>query len=769
MHGMKPALLRLALTLLSFILGCHATAVRDAARSASLPAGVGVSARTGRVASLDDGGGAPAGYFASTTGSATGAGTIGDPWTLTVALAGGFPAATVQPGDTVWIRGGTYTGLFRTQLSGSAGHEIVFRAYPGERVTIDGNNGVNGNGAATFRLDSPFGTDGRYLILRDVEIMNSRVARIAKPDLSDRRNDGVFLLAPHSKVINCVLHDNGEGLFLSSVAPGWEAYGNLIYYNGDYAPFGEQEAAASIDLVPSSGSVSASGAASTGQGGASPLTFSHNNTGDYTIVAARQNSNPYSKISVTFDGTAMTLLNGKDGYSSPVAIFGLAGHAGTHNVVVTGSPYLAACAQSFSNVGSVVAGGTWSNDQWHVPPFGATTTISGGSPETHLVVDGISIYGSYSAASDYAPSGDNSGHMLGGAVRKGNPKVRMSWAAGAASVNMAWNWTPDLYGHGHGMYIQSGGSDTVVAVAGNNTVNWTGSPPVRGPWRSYNAGAQIRILGAGPAGADLVTTIASYTNNGSIKVTVAPSTSVASAEASWGHPAVIKDNIIYDEVVNSIQVYGSSGAAANNMNVTGNLHVYSLAVLGGLTGFRMTDSVYDSNYTWSSGVNVGYHMNHLRNFAVTNNYLDNRTNVVVAPSTWDNLSMTGNTFVGATTGFTSTDFPTNTYSPAKPVVNKVVVRPNTYEANRANIYVYNWENLPTVDVDLSSAVAVGTPINIMNAQDYYNAPVYSGVYAGGTVALPMTGLTVAPPWDRLHAGRVDGAGIRRVHRQGAGA
>ncbi len=73
----------------------------------------------------------------------------------------------------------------------------------------------------------------------------------------------------------------------------------------------------------------------------------------------------------------------------------------------------------------------------------------------------------------------------------------------------------------------------------------------------------------------------------------------------------------------------------------------------------------------------------------------------------------------------------------------MVVRPNAYEANRANIYVYNWENLTSVDVDLSSAVAVGTAINIMNAQDYYAEPVYSGTYAGGTVSLPMDGLTAA--------------------------
>ena len=49
-----------------------------------------------------------------------------------------------------------------------------------------------------------------------------------------------------------------------------------------------------------------------------------------------------------------------------------------------------------------------------------------------------------------------------------------------------------------------------------------------------------------------------------------------------------------------------------------------------------------------------------------------------------------------------------------------------------------------MDVDISSAVAVGTAINVMNSRDYFAAPVWSGTYTGGTINLPMTGLTVAP-------------------------
>ena len=55
-------------------------------------------------------------------------------------------------------------------------------------------------------------------------------------------------------------------------------------------------------------------------------------------------------------------------------------------------------------------------------------------------------------------------------------------------------------------------------------------------------------------------------------------------------------------------------------------------------------------------------------------------------------------------------------------------------------------------MDLSSAVANGTPIFVMNAQDYYNTPVWSGTYNGGSISLPMTNLTVQAGVGNGHTG-----------------
>src|SRR2546430_15149648 len=70
-------------------------------------------------------------------GTPRGDGTRDRPWDLATALSGG--RGRVQPGDTIWLRGGTYTGNFDGTLTGTSTAPIVVRQYPGERATIDGN------------------------------------------------------------------------------------------------------------------------------------------------------------------------------------------------------------------------------------------------------------------------------------------------------------------------------------------------------------------------------------------------------------------------------------------------------------------------------------------------------------------------------------------------------------------------------------------------------------------------------------------------------
>src|SRR5262249_8631349 len=76
---------------------------------------------------------------------------------------------------------------------------------------------------------------------------------------------------------------------------------------------------------------------------------------------------------------------------------------------------------------------------------------------------------------------------------------------------------------------------------------------------------------------------------------------------------------------------------------------------------------------------------------------------------------------------------------------KVFVRPNQYEPKRANVAIFNWDQLPSVPVDLSDVLAPGDAYEVRDAENFFGPPVASGTYGGGTVAFPMSLSAVAKP------------------------
>jgi len=74
------------------------------------------------------------------------------------------------------------------------------------------------------------------------------------------------------------------------------------------------------------------------------------------------------------------------------------------------------------------------------------------------------------------------------------------------------------------------------------------------------------------------------------------------------------------------------------------------------------------------------------------------------------------------------------------------VIPNQYESGRGNIAIYNWDLKSTVAVDLSPILSTGATFEIRDAENFFGPPVLSGTYSGGTITLPMTGLTVTQPF-----------------------
>ena len=643
-------------------------------------------------------------------------------------------------------------------MSGTSGNPITFQNYPGERATIDGNydNSEVGNAIDTMILSS----SGQYVYLRGVEVMNSQTNRLCQQGGAppDCRGEGVQMAAPFSKVINCIIHDCGEGIGLWGPASGGEAYGNIIYYNGFIQPTAEPDCGDTIDLAPAGGSaVTTTGSPATGSTVDTSLTFSFNHTGDCVVVgvfvAIVTGTTDYTDVTATYNGVSMNLINGYHNSigSQDAATFvlsnGQGAATGTHNVVISypASARLRGIAQSFVNVDQASPasekGGwvtTWlvPGQMLTLPPY--LNTVA--SATNHLLVDTATFWNTTidGTPSTYAETGDPA--TIIGSAGDGNGLVYMSSSPGAASVDMGWTWTTLTTGGGHGIYTQAA---KLVEDAVSTDTSYT-LTSASNPWLATDVGSTLVVEGAGVAGGLLNTTISGFNSAGSITMADAASTTASSERAKWAPGSTIKHNIFYDQLGYGIQAYGTSDAAFLGSDITENVFAYGGVILGGLSSFWLTDSTFDGNCQWQSSVNIGYHTTNLTNFAVTDNVLHENTTIVDAGDR-GNVSITGNSIVG-TTGVVAGDFPTNTWyaDPPLPDTNVVVVCDNAYEANRANIYVYNWDNSTSVNVDLDGVVANGTPIFVLNAQDYYNTPVVTTTYQTGTpVSIPMTGLTAA--------------------------
>lgn len=173
-------------------------------------------------------------FFVAPAGSASGDGSMARPWDLQTAL---NQPAPVQPGDTLWLRGGVYCisnawTIYSSRLAGAAKLPIIVRQYPGERATVNGAlrqwaggwtwfwgfEIVNLSTNRTTPETGPFPTN--FQVKLNGQLVDMCVA-------------GFDLRAPNCKLINLVIHDCiGSGPCVNTQATNAELYGCLCYYNG---------------------------------------------------------------------------------------------------------------------------------------------------------------------------------------------------------------------------------------------------------------------------------------------------------------------------------------------------------------------------------------------------------------------------------------------------------------------------------------------------------------------------------------------------------
>lgn len=180
----------------------------------------------------------PNDWYVAPDGLESNPGTIEAPWDIESALVN---TTDVQPGDTIWLRGGTYyhpdrssrTRGYSFNLQGTEEAPVTVRAYPGERATIDGGLQTSGT--------------PRHVRIQDLEIIvsenftHSRTSSQSGSFATDlnRPAGGVQLTTGDDiKLINNIVHANtASGIgFWAPLSGESELYGNLIYDNGWIGP-----------------------------------------------------------------------------------------------------------------------------------------------------------------------------------------------------------------------------------------------------------------------------------------------------------------------------------------------------------------------------------------------------------------------------------------------------------------------------------------------------------------------------------------------------
>jgi hypothetical protein len=171
-------------------------------------------------------------WYVSSTGSPAGNGSISSPWDIVT----GFASRSVQPGDTIWVRGGSYSGgsgnVFYVRLVGTASQPITIRNYPGERAIIE-------NWLQIGCCDqNPQPSDGAYVWVWGLEFWDSipNGDRTGSTTGADITNPSVDTWAVGTKLINNIIHDTSGGPGVWKEAQEAEVYGNLMYYNGWIGP-----------------------------------------------------------------------------------------------------------------------------------------------------------------------------------------------------------------------------------------------------------------------------------------------------------------------------------------------------------------------------------------------------------------------------------------------------------------------------------------------------------------------------------------------------
>jgi hypothetical protein len=215
----------------------------------------------------------------------------------------------------------------------------------------------------------------------------------------------------------------------------------------------------------------------------------------------------------------------------------------------------------------------------------------------------------------------------------------------------------------------------------------------------------------------------------------------------------IEDNIIFFGFGTGIHAY-TEGGSIQGFQISDNVWFHTGAsdprasqrkdncLVGGLQPVARFTMTRNLGWSLGRGTRLGYG-DSVQNIdaTLTDNYL---VESLWIWGLWETLTFAGNTFYGSLDNVDPADFPGNEFAPDPPDSGtRVFVNPNRYDAGRARVAIYNYDESATVDVDLTALLQSGEAYTVHSVFDLRGPPLVEGTYDGAPVAFPMG--AVAPP------------------------
>lgn len=201
----------------------------------------------------------------------------------------------------------------------------------------------------------------------------------------------------------------------------------------------------------------------------------------------------------------------------------------------------------------------------------------------------------------------------------------------------------------------------------------------------------------------------------------------------------IRNNILKTRWGNgqySMHAYGSARAYVNNFLIEQNIAYGPASFLVG--GGRPSHGIRVlNNYVHGHGMQIGYSAPENEDAEIVGNLV---VRGGISINRYKKVLAKDNTVIGGGIGFNNCQGVEQENNrllnqpPADPVI---VLQPNAYDPNRANLAIFNFAKAEQVAVNVADFLKPGEVYRLMDPEDLYGEPVAKGTCEGPTISVPL--------------------------------